>query len=151
MKRVVFQDNNASFVAIPVSFNSLCFPVVGWGGQAWVRREDSHSWASGTWHCLDGERIAGGGMAESHAMSDALKKVNQNQLTISKMQSVANSLKPHGLKLEAETDEDKNESKGKKLIVHKPSSSGFGIRQDKSLELAGFCPVWLFALGVKYW
>ncbi|PKU36921.1 hypothetical protein llap_12775 [Limosa lapponica baueri] len=51
-------------------------------------------------------------MAGSHAVSDALKKVNQNQLTISKMQSVANSLKPHGLKLEAETDEGKNESKG---------------------------------------
>lgn len=57
------------------------------------------------------------------------------------MQSVANSLKPHGLKLEAETDEDKNESKGKKPIVHKAKSSGFGISQEKSLALAGFCPV----------
>lgn len=80
-------------------------------------------------------------MAGSHAMSDALKKANQNQLTISKMQSVANSLKPHGLKLEAETDEDKNESKGKKPIVHKAKSSGFGISQEKSLALAVFCPV----------
>ena len=80
-------------------------------------------------------------MARSHAVSDALKKVNQNQPTISKMQSLANSLKPQGLKLEAETDEDKNESKGKKPVVHKPNSSRFGIRQDKSLKLAGFCPV----------
>lgn len=66
------------------------------------------------------------------------------------MQSVANSLKPHGLKLEAETDEDKNESKGKKPTVHTPNSSGFGIRQEKSLDPAGFCLVWLFALDVKY-
>lgn len=58
-------------------------------------------------------------MAGSHAVSDALK-VNRNQLTISKMQSVANSLKPHGLKLEAETDGDQNESRGKKPVVPKP-------------------------------
>lgn len=31
LQPVVFQDNNASFVAIPVSFNSLSFPVVGRG------------------------------------------------------------------------------------------------------------------------
>lgn len=36
------------------------------------------------------------------------------------MQSVANGLKPYGLKLEAETDEDKNKSRGKKPVVHKP-------------------------------
>jgi len=30
-------------------------------------------------------------MAGSHAVSDALKKVNQNQLTISKMQCIAKS------------------------------------------------------------
>lgn len=80
-------------------------------------------------------------MAGSHAVLDALRKANQNQLTMRKVQPVANSLKPHGLKLEAETDEDKNESKGKKPIVHKPKRPGFGISQEKSLELTGFCPV----------
>lgn len=94
-----------------ILFQQHGFPVVGWK-ETWVGREDSHSWASGTWHCLDGKSTARGGMAGSHAVSDALKKVNQNQRTISKMQSVASRLKLHGLRLEAETDEDKNESKG---------------------------------------
>lgn len=62
-------------------------------------------------------------------------------MTISKELALASSLKPHGLELEAETDEDKNESKGKKPIMHKPNSSGLGIRQEKGLEPAGFSPV----------
>lgn len=133
---------------LPFLFLSAASAFLSWdGGQAWVGgRIPVHEPAEpGT-----AARIAGGGMAGSHAVSDALRKVNQNQLTVSKMQSVANTLKPRGLKLEAETDEGKNESKGKKPIVHKAKRSGFGISQEKSLELAGFCLVWLFALDIKY-
>lgn len=43
---MVFQDNNASFVAIPVSFNGLGFPVVGWRGRlGWVGKIPIHELA----------------------------------------------------------------------------------------------------------
>lgn len=129
---------------LPFLFLSTASVFLSWDeGLAWVRKEDSHSWASRTWHCLDGERIAGGGMAGSHAVSDGLGEVNQNQLTMrcSLLPAVWNRMASNW-----KLKQMKTKAGPKVESLQCTNQAALALESDRSLEPAG-----IICFGFLYW